>query len=258
MSSISEDQLKQLRQFTTCDISDGLQNLYGITDGGYFPNLIQRSGEETGISTVGTAYTVLFAHISDERPAINYIDSIPANSIIVMAYTPELQTSVAPYTYVNNAIFGGLMANRAKYQKVNGTVVFGRVRDVHEFQEINYPVFSYGLSAVASKGVVKPVAIETSLTIATSSATIPVDSSGQFVSKSCGKRKIGMTIDNGDYIICDVHGMVRIPHAQVDLDKLITYIEESVKVDSMVTEAIQRGEPAESSKKALRSQLLSL
>lgn len=258
MSSISEDQLKQLSQFTTCDISDGLQNLYGITDGGYFPNLIQRSNGKTDKSIVGTAYTVLFAHASDDRPAINYIDSIPANSIIVMAYTPELQTSVAPYTYVNNAIFGGLMANRAKYQEVNGTVVFGRVRDVPEFQEINYPVFSYGLSAVASKGVVKPVAIETSLTIATSSATIPVDGFGQFVSKSCGKRKIGMTIDNGDYIVCDVHGMVRISHSQVELDKLITYINKSVKVDSMVAEAIQRGEPAESAKKSLRSQLLSL
>ncbi|CAB4254091.1 similar to Saccharomyces cerevisiae YER010C Protein of unknown function, forms a ring-shaped homotrimer [Maudiozyma barnettii] len=245
---MTDVQLETLSEFTTCDISDGLQNLYGIKDGGYFPNLCQRSGERKSGSTVGKAYTVLFAHASDERPAINYIDEIPSNSVLVMAYTPELQTSVAPYTYVNNAIFGGLMAARAQKQGVNGTVVFGRVRDVGEFTDLEYPVFSYGLSAVASKGVVKPVAINTSLSIATSSDIIPVDNSGQLISKSCGKRKIAIAIKEGDYIVCDIHGMTRIPHETVDLDRLITYIKGSIEVDTLIAQDILNGEPAEASK----------
>ncbi|SMN20008.1 similar to Saccharomyces cerevisiae YER010C Protein of unknown function, forms a ring-shaped homotrimer [Maudiozyma saulgeensis] len=252
---MTDDQLKTLSEFSTCDISDGLQNLYGIKDGGYFPNLCQRSGQEKTGSIAGKAFTVLFAHASDERPSINYIDELPSNSVLVMAYTPELQTSVAPYTYVNNAIFGGLMARRAQIQGVNGTIVFGRVRDIGEFTDLKYPVFSYGLGAAASKGVVKPVAINTTLSIATSSDTIPIDSSGQLVSKSCGKRKIAMNIDDGDYIVCDVHGVTRIPHATVDLDRLITYIKSSIKVDALVAEDILKGEPAEASKRKHRALL---
>lgn len=248
---MSDPYVKSLSQFTACDISDGLQNLYGLSDGGYFPNLSARSSYPSGNKpVVGKAYTVLFAPASDPRPSVNYIDAIPAGSVVVMAYVPELQTTMAPYTYVNNAIFGGLMAGRAKYQGAAGTVVLGRVRDVEEFEALQYPVFSYGVGSTASKGVVKPVAVGAVLEVATCSAIL-VESQSQ----SCHKRRKSMTIAEGDYILCDQHGMVRIPAQTVDMARLVTYIKGSIEADQLVAADIARGEPAEASKKRHRGGL---
>lgn len=235
-----DNYVDKLSKFTSCDVADGLQNLYNIKDGGFFPNLCQRSCNDMVGSVVGRAYTVLFTSSTNKGPSINYIDSIPNDSILVMAYTPDLQLPVAPYTSVNNAIFGGLMATRAKYQGVNGTVVFGRVRDIDEFKSLEYPVFSYGVSASASKGTVKPVQVNTTLSVVIASNT---DSNNI------------LNIQNNDYIVCDQHGMVRIPHEDVNMDDLVKYIETSVEVDKLVAKDIEKGKAAEESKNIHRKKL---
>lgn len=39
-----------------------------------------------------------------------------------------------------NAVYGGLMSNRAKVAGAVGTVVDGRIRDLNEHRELDYPV----------------------------------------------------------------------------------------------------------------------
>ncbi|SCW03485.1 LAFE_0G11518g1_1 [Lachancea fermentati] len=224
--------LRKLQNFTTCDVSDGLLNKYNINDGGFFPNLQMWSGPQNQ-ATVGRAYTVLFAPKDDPRPEVNYIDHIPAESFVVVAVTQPLQLEYAPYVRITQALYGGLMSTRAQYLKACGTVVFGRIRDVDEHKNLNFPVFSYSLGTCAAKQAVKPVAINEPLHVLTSDSEVN-------------------TIHPGDYIIGDKHGIVRIPAASVEITELITYIEKSVEVDDLVMEDIKSGKPAKLSQKERR------
>ncbi|CCF60661.1 hypothetical protein KAFR_0L00540 [Kazachstania africana CBS 2517] len=227
--------LEALRKYSACDISDGLLNLYNIAHGGYFPNLTQWSGIKRG-TIAGKAYTVLFAPISDPRPEINYIDDIPPNSFIIIGLERSLQLAAAPYSTITRALFGGLMATRAQYLGTLGTAVFGRIRDLPEHKKLEYPVFSYNLGACASKGIVKPVAVNETLSIMLPDSSIE-------------------NIDHDDIIVGDIHGIVRIPKKKVDLDKLINYISKSVEVDEQVADAIKNGAPAKLSQKQIRTKL---
>lgn len=48
------------------------------------------------------------------------------------------------------------MSTRAQYLKSNGTVVFGRIRDVDEHRTLNHPVFAYGVGSCAQRLSLKP------------------------------------------------------------------------------------------------------
>ncbi|AJU50644.1 ADE_G0014390.mRNA.1.CDS.1 [Saccharomyces cerevisiae] len=227
--------LQKLQRFSTCDISDGLLNVYNIPTGGYFPNLTAISPPQNS-SIVGTAYTVLFAPIDDPRPAVNYIDSVPPNSILVLALEPLLQSQFHPFIKITQAMYGGLMSTRAQYLKSNGTVVFGRIRDVDEHRTLNHPVFAYGVGSCAPKAVVKAVGTNVQLKILTSDG-------------------VTQTICPGDYIAGDNNGIVRIPVQETDISKLVTYIEKSIEVDLLVSEDIKNGIPAKQAQNDRRSVL---
>lgn len=214
--------INELEQFTTCDVADGLLNMYKIADGGYFPNLTQRSGLSGSKSSIaGFTYNVLFAPITDPRPTVNYVDSIPEGAVLICTLTLPLQASNEPYTRVTQAMFGGLMARRAQYLKSKASVIFGRVRDIPELVDLQYPVFSYGVGACASKLAVKPVEVDVPLEIKTDEQTVQV-------------------IHPGDYVLLDSHGMVRIPQS-VDMKKLIRYVKKSIEVDELVAQDISNG-----------------
>ncbi|QLQ81625.1 hypothetical protein HG537_0F03860 [Torulaspora globosa] len=225
---------EELVKFSTCDIADGLVNLYSIADGGYFANLTQYSGKSS-TPVVGRAYTVLFASADDPRPAVNYIDEIPRGSFVVIALSKDLQTMYAPYVKVTQACYGGLMSTRAKYQGAVGSVIFGRVRDVDEHRALEYPVFSYGLGACAPKMALKPVAIN-----------VPLE-----VSCIDGTDRI---IQPADYIVGDEHGIVRIP-GDIDVEKLLEYMKASVEADELVAQDIKAGVPAKQAQQERRKVL---
>ena len=45
-----------------------------------------------------------------------------------------------------NAVYGGLMSNRAQVSGAVGTIVDGRVRDLQEHRDLGYPVRSIDLT----------------------------------------------------------------------------------------------------------------
>ena len=185
------------------------------------------------------AYTVLFAPHDDPREEINYIDNVPGGSVPVLAPTIPLQTETAPYTRVNQAMYGGLMSTRAQYSGARGTVVFGRIRDLEEQKALNYPVFSYGLGSCAAKMALKPVAVNVPLSI------LSIDSQVY-------------SIHPGDYIVGDCHGIVRIPVMDVEIKDLVAYVKKSVEIDDLIALDAKQGKPVKASQKERRAVLKKL
>lgn len=234
-----------LAKFTPCDVSDALVQ-FGVKNGGYIPNLVQRSGSGT---VVGRAYTVLYAPKSDPRPAVkaSYIDQIPPESVLVMALPEEQQTPHAPYVTVNNALYGGLMSTRAQYRQAAGLVILGRVRDLAEHRGLDYPVFSYGVGSTAPGPVVKVVGIDVPLVVKVAS----VDG---------GEERI--EVRPGDYIVADENGVVRLPvghesgpEAEISVEKVLEYIPKRVDADTHVSEDIKKGAAAAEAQKHWRSKI---
>lgn len=239
---------KLLSEFTPCDVSDSLVQ-HGVGNGGYIPNLQKRSPKaETSKAAVGRAYTVLYAPKSDPREAVkqSYIDEIPEGSILVIGTPLSSQLSSAPYTKVNNAMYGGLMSTRAKYRGANGSVILGRIRDLQEHNDLEYPVWSYGVGSTAPGPVVKVVGIN-----------VPIEVK---VVGSDGDETI--VINPGDIITADDNGVVRLPieghsgkEGELDIDSVLDYIPRRVEADSKVSDDIKQGRPAAEAQKYWRSKI---
>lgn len=58
------------------------------------------------------------------------IDTVPKGSVVYISCPPNLP----------NAVYGGLMTNRAKSSGAIGTVVDGRIRDLNEHRQREFPV----------------------------------------------------------------------------------------------------------------------
>ncbi|CUM67584.1 uncharacterized protein PRCAT00005284001 [Priceomyces carsonii] len=248
MKISTKDLIPVLSKFTPCDISDSLVK-HGISNGGYIPNLEQRSPKTGKGTVVGKAYTVLYAPKSDPRPAVkeSYIDNIPENSVLVIGVPPLVQSLYAPYNKVNNALYGGLMSTRAQYKKANGSVVLGRIRDLDEHNDLGYPVWSYGVGSTAPGPVVKVVGINVPIEVKVPSIEGPEEI---------------ILINSGDYIVADKNGVVRLPinaqsgkEAQLDLESILDYIPKRVEADQKVSEDIKNGKPAAEAQKFWRSKI---
>lgn len=239
----------QLGKYTSCDLSDALVQ-FGIANGGFIPNLVQRSpfGNQPNkgcASVAGKAYTVLYAPKDDPRPAVksSYIDEIPKDSILVLALPENLQTTAAPYVKVNNALYGGLMSTRAQYRGAAGSVILGRVRDLAEHNELQYPVWSFGVGTTAPGPVVKVVGIDVPISVKVSAAD--------------GESLI--MIQPGDYLVADENGVVRLPvnhsqgpEADINIDAVLDYIPKRVEADVNVSKDIKNGRPATEAQKHWR------
>ena len=101
---------------------------------------------------IGPAYTVKYVrknYENEPKPAGHYvqhsfdtsrwlsevltlsqIDDVPEDAILFISAPPKML----------NACYGGLMSTRAQYLGVAGTVIDGRLRDLQEHRDLNYPV----------------------------------------------------------------------------------------------------------------------
>ncbi|EMG49648.1 hypothetical protein G210_5536 [Candida maltosa Xu316] len=229
-----------LSKYTPCDVSDSL-NKHGIANGGFIPNLTNQSPVLHKPSAVGKAYTVLYAAKNDPRPAVKeaYIDQVPEDAFVVIGLPLELQTVNAPYITVNNALYGGLMSTRAQYRKANGSVILGRIRDLDEHRDLEYPVWSYGVGTSAPGPLVKVVGINVPLEVKVASIDKPEEI---------------LTINPGDYIIGDKNGIVKLDDNE-SLNSVLDYIPKRVDADTRVSQDIKEGKPAAESQKFWRSKI---
>ncbi|KAL9131014.1 MAG: hypothetical protein Q9217_000956 [Psora testacea] len=186
--------IKALQAFSTCDVSDALLKLKH-SRGGFLSGIALWSPhrQEGDTKIVGPAYT---------------IDSIPPSSILFISAPP-----------VSNALYGGLMSNRAKYSGAAGTVVDGRIRDLQEHRLLNYPVFARNVGVTAPGEVLEVSEINT---------PVQFQSEGQ-----------DMVINPGDYLIGDLNGVVCLPKELAV--KVLALMPSQVEADEKVAQDIQQG-----------------
>lgn len=228
--------MNKLVNYGICDISDGLVKL-GFKDGGYIPNLTLQSSVNSVI--IGSVYTVLYAAKDDPRPEVkeSYIDNLPKDSVLMIGLSPDLQMVNAPYTKVNNALYGGLMSTRANYLQAKGSVILGRIRDLQEHEGLNYPVWSYGVGSTAPTPYLKIVGINVPLEV---KVPLPI----------YGQSDMIKVIEPNDIVMGDRNGIVTFTPSLVD--QLVEYVPKRVEADTNVANDIQNGRPAKEAQKYWR------
>ncbi|KAI8803450.1 RraA-like protein [Cladochytrium replicatum] len=211
--------------FPTCDIADALQKL-GIPS--FISTVELKTSRETldaARRVLGRAHTARFVAASDtatptfvstEGPSPSpHVDFAPEGSILVLQ-VPRVQP---------NAVFGGLMAARARVRGVRGVVIEGRCRDLDELDEIGaedppLPVFASATSVHGAGGFVRLAEVGQPVTLA-QETHFPV------------------VINEGDWIVADRDGVVRVPANKVE--EVVALCQKSIAADGMCMVDIRAG-----------------
>ncbi|CAN6630660.1 4-hydroxy-4-methyl-2-oxoglutarate aldolase [Trichomonascus vanleenenianus] len=227
----------EVGKYSTCEIADALTAL-GADYHFHVPHL--KPFGESSSTLVGRAYTVVYAPLSDPRPPVkgHYIDSVPKDSIVVISTDNQYLVPYAPYTRLSCALYGGLMASRAKYLGSKGTVVLGNVRDVEE--QKSHPLFGFGLSSTAASLNAKVVSVGET-----------IEFGGLLFDDVYGSK--GTIIQSDDYLAVDAHGAVIIREQL--LQPLLDSIPKRVEADRLAQKDILEGKPAADSIKYHRGKL---
>ena len=142
--------LSKLAQYTSCDASDALLKLK-VRNGGFVlgPTMWSPRRQEGEAKAVGPAYTVTYALVADSRPKVDkhYVRAILCTIIVHTARAKAQIDGIPPGAVVfisgpevPNCFYGGLMSTRAQASGAVGTVVIGRIRDLQEHRDLDFPV----------------------------------------------------------------------------------------------------------------------
>ncbi|KAH8901779.1 RraA-like protein [Thozetella sp. PMI_491] len=213
MASRTENIVQQLQQWSSCDVADGLSKL-GHAHGGFLEGLVMYSPQLQSGSTkvIGPVMTVKFAPKSDtSAPKLkgNYVDQIPKGAVVFISQP-------APHI---NACYGGLMSLRAQHLGASGVIIDGRLRDLQEHRDLQFPLFARGVGTTAGGAVCFP-----------SELNVPVNLQSSIQEA---------IINPGDFIIADQDGVVVLPN---DLaEEVLKVIPAIARADEKCAEAIKGG-----------------
>ena len=196
----------RLEKLDACAVSDALDSL-------------QMSGAESGIPRRSTrqriAGVVQTVKLHDQPPAggskrhlgTAAIESADNHTIIV----------VEQRTGIDCAGWGGVLANAAKVKGVRGVIMEGPARDIDEYEEIGFPVFSR--------------------------FTTPHTARGRVYEQSFGEPiQVGEArVAAGDYVIADASGIVFIPAARAE--EVISIAEKIAEKERLMTADVLAGKP---------------
>ncbi|KAK1062959.1 hypothetical protein LTR74_009906 [Friedmanniomyces endolithicus] len=217
--------VKALEAYTSCDVADALSKLK-VPHGGFLAGLTMWSPKRQDGPTkvVGPAYTVRYVrknYENEPQPGGHYIDSIPSGSVVFIS---------APARSIN-ACYGGLMSTRAKYSGAVGTIVDGRLRDLQEHRDLEFPVFARDVGTTAPAETMRVAAIN---------EPVRLNSDDQ-----------DAVIHPGDILVGDLNGVVCIP--QHLAEKVIDMIPSQLEADEKVAADIKDGRLVAESMKEHRS-----
>ena len=207
--SPSESEINSLRErFARLDtpaVSDALDSL-GIP--GVLAGIQARV---SGMVTAGPAFTVQYRPFErtggEFHGAGNYIDQVPAGSVIVI-------DNEGSTTCTN---WGGLLTVMAQLKGIAGTVIHGSARDLAEVRHLNYALFTRAVTMVSAKNRAKVTGLQ-----------VPVHIEG-------------VQVLPGDWVVADDNGALVIP-----ADKVLEVLERAEAIDrteSRIRDAIQGGMP---------------
>lgn len=178
---------------TTPQVSDALYNLTGSN--GVIPGLKPLKDDA---EIMGRAFTTNTAS-NDWGTTVKAIDMAGKGDILVICSSDA-----------DNAVWGELTSKTAQNKKLDGTVVYGAVRDAKAIKNLDYPVFTLKIVPNAGK---------------------PLTEGEVDVALNCG----GITIKPGDVIIADDCGVVVIPQ-----EILQEVIKEALSIKKRENEIITR------------------
>lgn len=198
--------IARLEKLDACAVSDALDSL---ALPGAHSGLPRRS---TNQRIAGLVQTV---KLSDQEPqggskrhlGTAAIDSADNLTVIV----------VEQRTGIDCAGWGGVLANAAKAKGVRGVIMEGPARDIDEYEEIGFPVFSR--------------------------ATTPHTARGRVWEQSFGEPVLvgDSEVNPGDYVIADGSGVVFIPADRAK--EVITIAERIAEKERLMTEDVLKGKP---------------
>ena len=190
--------IERLSQFDVPDISDSLNRLYALDT-----NIRCQNNRPLRLS--GSVCTVQ-VFPGDNLMVHKALDVARPGDVVVVAAHGDRST---------NAVLGDLICTKAKHRGIAGFIVDGLVRDMAGIDELDFPVFARGTTAVGP------------LHRGPGEINYPI---------SCG----GVVINPGDVVVANGAGVVVVPHAHVDeiLDRLDAHQE---RLTSYLA-AVQRGE----------------
>ena len=203
-------------------MADALTKLK-VPHGGFLPGLTMWSPkrQEGPTKIIGPAYTVKYVrknYENDPKPQGHYIDSVPAGAVIFISAPPKMI----------NACYGGLMSTRANHLGAAGTIIDGRLRDLQEHRDLNFPVFAKDIGTTAPAEVARVSEIN---------GPVRFNSEDQ-----------DSYIYPGDILIADLNGVVCLPKGLAE--QAIDLIASQVEADENVAKDIKNGiTVAESMKK---------
>lgn len=197
----------------SCDVADALTKLK-VPHGGFLPGLTMWSPkrQEGPTKIIGPAYTVKYVrknYENDRKPQSHYIDSVPTGAVIFISAPPKMI----------NACYGGLMSTRAHHLGATGTIIDGRLRDLQEHRDLNFPVFAKDIGTTAPAEVARVSEIN---------GPVRFNSEDQ-----------DSYIYPGDILIADLNGVVCLPKGLAE--QAIDLIASQVEADENVAKDIKNG-----------------
>lgn len=123
----STELIEGFREFETADVSDALNRLYAM------------SGEITNLSNdrelLGPACTVKL-YPGDNLMIHKSLDIAKPGDVVVVDCSGAM----------TNAVFGDLVANKARHRGIAGYIIDGLIRDLDGVKETGLPVFARGVT----------------------------------------------------------------------------------------------------------------
>lgn len=155
MADVTEEPqavLALFREHGTGAVSDAMDL---VQAGNGLLGLTRRSG--TGV-VCGYAYTLRFMPVAagERAAAAEFIDDVPAGSVIVIANAGRLHCTV----------WGDMLSEVAMRRDVAGTVIDGACRDLGEIRALGYPVWSRGMYMKSGKNRVRLAALQEPVEVA--------------------------------------------------------------------------------------------
>lgn len=201
--AIEERTLERLRALDTAALSDAMDSI------GVPCVLAGIQARVPGAAVAGIAFTVTYRPVDPSvagfRNAANYIDDVPAGSVIVVDNAGSTECTT----------WGGLLTSVAIRRDISGTIVHGSARDVREIRQHDYPLFTTAIRMVSGKNRVELAATGEDVLI------------GQ------------VRVRAGDVVVADDNGAIAIPSQH--LDEVIARAEQVERTEELIARAAGSG-----------------
>jgi regulator of RNase E activity RraA len=198
--------IKRLEKLDACAVSDALDSL-GLK--GAQSGLLRRSTRSRIAGTIQTVKLHGMAPAGGSKRHLGTAAIEAADNLTVIV--------VEQRTGIDCAGWGGVLANAAKVKGVRGVIMEGPARDIDEYEEIGFPVFSRFTTARTARGRVWE-----------QDFGIPVQVGDSIVSP-------------GDYVIADGSGVVFVTADKIEA--VLAVAETVAEKERLMTQDVLAGKP---------------